>query len=189
MPRGGYQVARGFKTVEQAPALVIPEVSIREVVGFPGYRVGDDGSVWSWHRGLRWQKLKPWKINRGYLVICLCDDSGQHIKQVHSLVLTAFVGPRPDGMMACHFPDRDKGNNALSNLRWGTQTENMADAKVHGTWTHGERQAKAKLRRSDIQGIRDRCASGESTRSVARSFGVHCSVISRVVTGEAWKHA
>jgi hypothetical protein len=51
---------------------------------------------------------------------------------IHVVVLEAFVGPRPLGMVACH-NDGDPQNNALSNLRWDTQGSNNLDAVKHGT--------------------------------------------------------
>lgn len=56
----------------------------------------------------------------------------QRTRLVHHLVLEAFIGPRPDGMEACH-GDGDARNNAVSNLRWGTHQSNEADKLAHGT--------------------------------------------------------
>ena len=50
---------------------------------------------------------------------------------IHELVLAAFVGPRPEGMDACHWDD-DKQNNSLSNLRWASRSENMRDNVRNG---------------------------------------------------------
>ena len=49
---------------------------------------------------------------------------------VHSLVLKAFVGPRPPGFCACHWPDTDKTNCNLSNLRWDTYSANNAERRM-----------------------------------------------------------
>jgi hypothetical protein len=64
---------------------------------------------------------------------------GGNARYVHHLVLEAFVGPRPDGMEACH----ENGNsldNRLSNLRWDTHAANMADQRRHGTDGGGRRK-------------------------------------------------
>lgn len=45
---------------------------------------------------------------------------------VHRLVLFTFVGEPPPGTEGCHW-DGHPANNALSNLRWGTRSENMLD--------------------------------------------------------------
>lgn len=52
-------------------------------------------------------------------------------RKVHQLVLEAFVGPRPEGMLGLHWDD-DKSNNRLENLRWGTYSENLHDAVRNG---------------------------------------------------------
>lgn len=45
---------------------------------------------------------------------------------VYDLVLTSFVGPRPEGCFALHWND-DPWDNRLSNLRWGTRSMNAKD--------------------------------------------------------------
>jgi len=47
--------------------------------------------------------------------------------RVSHLVLETFVEPRPEGMVARHWDD-DASNNRVSNLVWGTYSENMYDA-------------------------------------------------------------
>ena len=51
---------------------------------------------------------------------------------VHSTVLTAFVGPRPEGLVARHLND-DRTDNRLVNLAWGTYSENAHDRVRNGT--------------------------------------------------------
>lgn len=51
---------------------------------------------------------------------------------VHSLVLEAFICPRPDGLWALHLDDV-KWNNHVSNLYWGTPSDNSRDAVRNGT--------------------------------------------------------
>lgn len=50
---------------------------------------------------------------------------------IHSLVLEAFVGSRPAGLVARHLDD-DHDNNRLSNLAYGTQSDNSFDAVRNG---------------------------------------------------------
>ena len=47
------------------------------------------------------------------------------------LVLTAFVGSRPEGMVARHLND-NRADNRLANLAWGTLSENSFDAVRNG---------------------------------------------------------
>ncbi|NIH98089.1 hypothetical protein FHU31_005095 [Mycolicibacterium fluoranthenivorans] len=65
----------------------------------------------------------PWKK---YLRVTLKSGERQRRIKVHHLVLLAFVGPRPPGLHALHCDD-DPLNNHLSNLRYGTPSENQHD--------------------------------------------------------------
>ena len=48
-----------------------------------------------------------------------------------SILLRAFVRPPRKGELALHWDD-DKSNNDLSNLRWGTMSDNVKDAFRNG---------------------------------------------------------
>lgn len=51
---------------------------------------------------------------------------------VHRLVLTAFVGPPPEGTEGCH-ENGESLDNRLTNLYWGTHSQNMRDTVRHRT--------------------------------------------------------
>jgi hypothetical protein len=112
-------------------------VEYREVPGFPGYQVGNDGSVWTCRRKGGSDRgadrfTSAWRLMRvhlhgGYCRVNLIRDGKNHSRAVHCLVLEAFVGPCPPGMEACHYPDADKANNRVENLRWDTHSGNMRD--------------------------------------------------------------
>jgi hypothetical protein len=111
----------------------------RPIPGYEGsYEVSDLGSVRSLDRitdrGRKWRgrTLAPAVMPRGYLIVTLWRDGKQRSALVHRLVLSAFVGPAPDGTEALH-GDGDPANNMLSNLSWGTHAENQADQVAHGT--------------------------------------------------------
>lgn len=59
------------------------------------------------------------------------SDHKKHVCKVHKLVLEAFVGPRPDGHVACHRND-DPTDNRLENLRWDTYSANTQDSVING---------------------------------------------------------
>lgn len=55
--------------------------------------------------------------------------------RVASLVLSAFVGPRSPGMEVCH-NDGQRTNDALTNLRYDTSSNNHLDTVRHGKHNH-----------------------------------------------------
>lgn len=59
-------------------------------------------------------------------------------RRVHRLVLEAFVGPCPEGLMCCH-NDGVAWNNHVDNLRWDTASSNMHDRVTHGIHHYGSR--------------------------------------------------
>lgn len=93
------------------------------------YDVSDRGRV----RSARSGRIRRTHFSRkGREHLDLHRAGQRHDVQVHSLVLLAFVGPRPDGMEGCH-NDGDPTHNALENLRWDTRRENNIDSIRHGT--------------------------------------------------------
>lgn len=174
----------------------------RDVPGFPGYQVSDLGRVRScrrtigWGDGgvgvaspeLGWRLLKPRPLGRhGHLIVSLQRDAATRSRQVHRLVLEAFVGPCPEGMETRHL-DGHAGNNHLANLRWGTPLENAEDKQRHGTVQRGEQQPQAKLTATGVSEIRRRWQSGESISSIARSATLARSTVSSIVRRQKWRH-
>lgn len=76
--------------------------------------------------------LRTYPDSSGYPTVRLKDRGRFKRSRVHSIVLSAFVSPRPPGYHGCH-NDGDKGNNKLSNLRWDTPASNEQDKLLHGT--------------------------------------------------------
>lgn len=111
------------------------------------YRVGDDGIVWIRNDGCKWREVPP--SNGDYLTVSLYNSHGKKVKYlVHHLVLFAFAGPRPDGMIGRHLNDV-RHDNRLANLAWGTYKENGEDrswnlAVKRGIKRHSEDSPEAR---------------------------------------------
>jgi hypothetical protein len=67
-----------------------------------------------------------------YLTVNLERGDEKRRVRIHTLVIEAFVGPRPGGLEACHGPG-GSDDNSRPNLRWDTRRENMLDEVRHGT--------------------------------------------------------
>jgi hypothetical protein len=173
-------------------------VEYRDIQGFPGYRVGNDGSVWScWgrksrglHKGhqsiltLRWRLMKPQRNGTGYWVVYLQPRT---TRLIHRLVLESFVGPCPNGHQACH-NDGDRRNNHLSNLRWDTPRNNERDKVRHGTALTSDKAPFTKLTPLCVCAMRSRYAAGDSQRVLACAYHVAVSTVSRIINRKTWKH-
>ncbi len=172
----------------------MPDVEYRDIQGHPGYRVGNDGSVWTckvyvgrgkgwWANGSTWSRLVACVGKSGYLHVSI----GPGVKLVHRLVLEAFVGPCPDGMESRHFPDRTRTNCALSNLSWATKKANQADRRTHGTHMAGESHPSSILTSANVLAIRARLANGEHPKVIGKDFGVTHDAIRAIRDGKTWK--
>lgn len=167
----------------------------RLIPGFPRYAIDESGTILSVCRDARAIDL-PWSEARpltpatkyfGRLGVVLCRDNRKFSRHVHTLVLTAFVGPRPAGMQCRHL-DGNPANNHVNNLKWGTPRENQHDRIAHGTSTRGELNGRAKLKAGDVLEIRRRAANSERHMDIAKDFGVSLSAIERIKSRTSWKH-
>lgn len=162
----------------------------RPIEGFPGYLIGDDGSIWTNKRSHGvgpWRRRKPVVRRSGHLFVGLVGKGRSRMVGVHTLVLEAFVGPRPEGL-CCRHLNGDPADNRLANLAWGTYQENSDDAKRHGTWAHGRRIARAKLTEELVATLRRRVRAGEPLKRLAREFRVRDYTIKLAVEGDTWRH-
>jgi hypothetical protein len=105
-------------------------------------------------------------------------------RNVHSLVLNAFVGPCPTKYECCH-KNNIKTDNRVENLCWGTHLHNSKD---YGTQAFGEKSGRHKLTYSNVVAIRNMRNSGYTQREIGDFFGVHNSVICLIFQNKIWNH-
>jgi hypothetical protein len=105
----------------------------RPVVGYEStYQVSSLGRVSSRPRvGTPGGLLKHFKAGE-YPAVKLVQDGVQRTHHVHKLIADAFLGPRPFGHVIRHL-DGDHFNCRLSNLKYGTESQNQQDSVLHGT--------------------------------------------------------
>jgi hypothetical protein len=179
---------------ETAMIAPYPLFEIRPVEGFPGYFVRNDGQL-TCHHNTRRQPCPPRILAgtvtpRGYVRTTLHSGPGENKhKFIHEIVLTAFVGPRPPGMEACHW-DGNKQNNALWNLRWDTSKANAADSIRLGRVKNqvGSNNGNAKLDEATVREIKRFLAEGRSYRETIDRFGVTQNMVNQIKNGYRWQH-
>jgi len=165
---------------------IMTEEEYKEIPGFPDYAVSKTGVVISKKFG----RNKPLKLGSGkwghrYCVLYINDK--RHLRLVHRLVLETYVGPCPEGMMCCHFPDKNPGNNNLENLRWGTSKDNHDDQIHHGTDTRGEKNPAAKIKAADAIRIRELYKEGKTQQAIADMYGLKQAHISSIILRKVWR--
>jgi len=125
----------------------------------------------------------------GYQIVGLSVGNVPRKEYIHALVLKAFIGPRPRGGVTRHFPDRNRANNMLTNLSWGTYADNQRDRDVHGTDQRGSKNRGAKLNEEQVIYLRgiEHWSRGLAS-FLARRFGVTPAVISDIKRKKRWTH-
>lgn len=160
----------------------------RDIPGYDGdYKVSSSGRVRSYKSGSCRELSLCLNRQRGYLYVALCRGGKLKNHTVHSLVLLAFVGPRPEGFECCH-NDGNRTNNALSNLRWDTKKANQADKTAHNTALIGYDSPMSKLSKEDCAAILSAIASGAPPSRLAVEYEVDPETVRRLLTGQCYKN-
>lgn len=161
--------------------------SWKPVKDFPLYRVSNYGRIKSFWSG-RWTILNGTVTTNGYVHQPL-KHLITKIMTVHSIVLEAFVGPRPEGMQ-CNHKDGNKTNNSLSNLEWVTQSENALHAIKNGLQPlcRGESHGKAKWKDGEIWLLKKMLYHGVAKSIICKMFKMGIRNVNRIAHGDRWGH-
>lgn len=182
-------------------------VQYRNTPGLDGFRAGDDGTIWTCRVRVRagvardapglfvlgqtWRQLKTHTYHkRGYQTVTLFKQAGRPVRElVHRLVLLAFRGPPPDGYEGCH-EDRNPRNNAITNLRWDTHVNNMADRVRHGTSYHGHRNPAVKLTPEQVVQMREdrRLCPTITYSELGARYRVSAGAARAIIIRKTWTH-
>ena len=160
------------------------------IAGHEGYEVSSFGRVRSLNRMLSDGRRYPGKVltpvmaDSGYLRVKL--GGGHNGIGIHRLMAEAFLGPCPEGKEVCH-NDGIKTRNRLSNLRYGTPSDNAQDRIKHGRQVdkRGELHHNAKLTSKQVRRIR---ASSAPLAVLATRYSMSKQQISKIRLGQRWGH-
>lgn len=163
----------------------------RSVPGFDAFEVSSLGRLRRVRscRGTPAAEKKPTQGPDGYWRTSLEQKGRRRDVTLHRLVCEVFHGPSPTRKSCVAHFDGDKSNNAASNLRWATYSENETDKRRHGKDQRGERNGAAKLDAAIVRYIRslDLSARGAAAQA-AREISVSPSVICNIRKRKSWTH-
>ena len=159
----------------------------KDIKGYEGlYQVSDDGQVRS--LGVSYyirpnclvQKkgkvLLP-ELTKGYLRVQLRKDGYAKHYLVHRLVAEAFI-PNPDNLATVNHKDENKVNNAVDNLEWMSNKDNI----LYGTGIKRRSISKQKaIRQLSLEG--DLIKVWESAKTIQSELGINRSDICKCCKG------
>ena len=109
-----------------------------EIQDYPNYLIYPDGRIWSIPRkgatAGRFMKTPP--NSEGYLMTMLRYQGQGKTHRVHRVVAEHYI-PNPENKPTVDHIDRNPANNHVSNLRWATIPEQMANKGAYANNTSG----------------------------------------------------
>ena len=150
-------------------------MTFKVIPDYPDYEINEEGVV----RNIKKQSILSTPVQHYKRVSLYKDGKLYGGLTVHSLVMSTFVGPLPPGNQVRHL-DGDPLNNTLSNLSYGTPTENQADRITHDT-------AGMKLTVRKVRVIRGLFKCGFKRKRLAEMFDIHIKTVSHIIHRRSWK--
>lgn len=139
------------------------------------------------HRSSRTNKSFIRKLTKNtsndYFIITLSREGIAKTFYVHFLVALSFIGPRPDGADIRH-KNGDPTDNRADNLCYGSRSDNMQDAILHGTLRIGERHADCSLTTKDVRAI---VMSHLSAQSLSSTYNIRPETVNKIRRGDVRK--
>lgn len=147
--------------------------------GDPGvhtpYWVSSKGHVASLRNGIV-RPLKGQANTNGYAQVTLRLHQRRWQPLVHTLVAAAFKGFRPESGLKIDHADRDHTNNAATNLRLVSQSENLRN-RIGWAGRGG------KLSAERIDGVCRALLKGATNAAAAEAMGVSIGSVRNIIAG------
>lgn len=177
------------------------EVIFKEVPGWVGYLVSNEGKVYS----VKVPGSHILDYNHPHELIPRCWGNGKDRKRVYfrdkritpkkvaftvsRLVWTAFNGPIPEGMIIDHI-DCNPLNNSLENLQCITSSENIKRAYklTRRAYTNGSINGMTVTNTQDVGSILLEYSKGSTQGELKSKYNLSQKQISRIINRQAWKY-
>jgi hypothetical protein len=148
-------------------------------------KFGGDNECWVWQRNT--VKVKGRPSSSGYGLFKLDGKT----RKAHRVSYELVFGAIPNGLQVLHLCDNPPCVNPV-HLFVGTNHDNVLDSMKKGRRAiqdprPADRNGTSDLFWDDIDNIRMRAAAGESQKSIAVSYGIAQSSVSRIVNQEVWR--
>lgn len=110
-------------------SLQICGVEFKTIPNFTRYAISSNGIILN----KRYRKLMKYSYDRqGYANLHLISDDGKDVHcKIHCLMMAAWIGPRPEGMVV-HHKDSKEYHNELYNIEYVTQADNIYESFICG---------------------------------------------------------
>lgn len=168
-----------------------------DIKDFEGlYAITDDGKIWSYPKlngvGFRDGHWMKQYVHRGYSYVVLTKESKQKSYIVHRLVAQTYI-ENPLLKKQVNHKNGNKLDNHISNLEWNTPSENSKHAYSSGLRVHiglkGEKNPKAKLKKSDVLYIRAQIEPSKNDRKyLMKRFNIAKNTLSDILNRKSWQH-
>jgi len=149
-------------------------VEHKEMNGYPGYKIFEDGRVWS---DTAKRFLKPNKDTSGYHQTAVTLNKRKITLLTHRIVAIHFI-PNPDGHKFINHKSLKKNDNRTFNLEWMSRHENTK----HWVKARGNNY-KPPMPASKKAEIMKAIKSGMSQKDVREKFSVSVQTVWRMKHG------
>lgn len=121
------------------------------------------------------------KSKQGYPGVSLLPRTPRQC--VHTLVASAFLGPKPAGARTVNHKDGNKSNNHVENLEWASYAENNRHARLTRlNMQDGENCNLSKFSKDVVDAVRILWPSGRFTRDeIGGLFGMSAQHVYEIV--------
>jgi transposase len=147
----------------------------KPILGYENlYEASNDGQIRSFHdKKIKKQSLSS---NKKYFRVTVTKNKVSKQITVHRLIAWAFLGKQEHGVEVRHI-NGNSHDNYISNLKYGSRSDNMQDAIRQNTFSMGEIHHSAKLTKQDVIEI---YLNPDDYRKIASMYNIHPFTVHKI---------